>query len=1171
MKKSSWFFSELIVLWYYLQTSFILIRTAFFVVCFIFILELSVNAQLTGTKNIPGDYATLALAITDLNIQGVGAGGVTLNLLAGNPETAPSGGYSVTATGISTDPITIQGNGNTITASGSLTAGADNDAIFKIIGGDYITLTGFTMQENSANTTTTPVGSNNMTEWGVALLYASATDGAQNNTIQGNAISLNRTYANTFGVYSNTRHTATSVTAAADITATSGSNSNNKVYANTISNVNMGIAFIGSGTAAYQDAGNDIGGGSLATGNTITNWGGAAATTLFVSNSTTSYCILVNHQTAENVSYNTIISAVVSGAAVTFRGILKAYTFTPPVGNFTSSITNNTITLSSGFTSGTFECINSQDMTALSTATININSNTILNCVMSGAASSTTIVGIINSSAPGTLSISNNSIKGNTSTSTTGGFTGISNSGAVVTAININNNQIGNAGGGTITFSAATNTAVIGITNSNGAATATLTIQGNDIRGITHSVAGSSAHTYIINSAANPNTNINSNTFTNLNVNTTGAITFISNNVTHAANTIHNVNNNTIVTAYNKAAAGGTVYFYNANGSSGSTVTETNLGNNFSNMTFTGATLISGWRHNDGAGPRKTITNNTFNNITGGTSAITILSVAFSDATYASNNVSGNTISNITGTGAVTGIASISGVATQAGNQNFFNNNIHTLSTTGASLVVGIYIQGGNTQNIYNNKIYDLQSNNATGTVNGIQITNVALSGTMHVRDLNCYNNFIGDLRTPSANSSTGPIRGININITVAPTVTSNLNVYYNTIYLNATSTGANFSSYGIYATTNATATFSALDLRNNIIVNTSTPNGTGLTVAYRRSSTTLTNYVASSNNNLFYAGTPGASRLIFYDGTNSDQTLAAYQARVAPRDAASQTENPNFISTAGSNPSYLHIDPSIATVIESGAASIGGYTNDFDSEIRQGSAGYLGTGTAPDIGADEFGPLVISYTPLSNSYCLTSYSLSASVFSSVGVNTTAGTKPRIYYKKSGNANAFNDNTSGTDGWKYTEATNASSPFAFTLDYSLFFGGAGVSATDVIQYFVVAQDLSATPYVGINSGLFSAAPSPSDVSLTGVFPIGGTINSYTIMNGISSGTVTVGSGGNYPTLTGAGGLFAAINAAGGLFGNLLANVISNITEDGYTPLNAFVSGCAGINTQGNRA
>ena len=37
------------------------------------------QAQLSGTKAIPGDYPTLALAVADLNTAGVGAGGVTFS------------------------------------------------------------------------------------------------------------------------------------------------------------------------------------------------------------------------------------------------------------------------------------------------------------------------------------------------------------------------------------------------------------------------------------------------------------------------------------------------------------------------------------------------------------------------------------------------------------------------------------------------------------------------------------------------------------------------------------------------------------------------------------------------------------------------------------------------------------------------------------------------------------------------------------------------------------------------------------------------------------------------------------------------------------------------------------------------------------------------------------
>src|SRR5207302_237732 len=144
--------------------------------------------------------------------------------------------------------------------------------IFKLIGADWITITGFNMQENVANTTTA-AATNNMTEWGVALLYVTATDGAQNNTIQNNTIALNRTYQNTFGIYANATHTATAVTTSATATGTAGGNSGLKIYNNNINNVNNGIAIVGPTAAADNNNGIDIGGSSAATGNTISNFG----------------------------------------------------------------------------------------------------------------------------------------------------------------------------------------------------------------------------------------------------------------------------------------------------------------------------------------------------------------------------------------------------------------------------------------------------------------------------------------------------------------------------------------------------------------------------------------------------------------------------------------------------------------------------------------------------------------------------------------------------------------------------------------------------------------------------------------------------------------------------------------------------------------------------------
>jgi hypothetical protein len=932
------------------------------------------SAQLTGTKNIPGDYATLEAAIIDLNTQGVGAGGVTLNVLPGNLQTAPVGGYQITASGSLADPIVIQGNSNQAVAFTPQAAGSLSDAVFKIIGGDFIAITGFNIQENPGNTVTA-AATNNMTEWGIALLYASPTNGAQNNLIASNLISLTRTYNHSWAVYSNTRHTATAPTVAADITAPSGSNSNNRVYANNISAVNYGIAFIGSSTPANMDIGNDIGGTSAATANGISNWGSTAATSSFVSNSGTLYCIYMNHQIGDNVSFNSINSFAVSGSTSALRGIFKDYTIAAPTGTFTTTINNNTITLTSGNASGAFEHIRSQGMGTLATATININNNTIINSAVTAAGSTSAIVGIINTSAPGVLNMNSNVIRGITTTTTTtsGNVTGISNTGSVVSTVNMTNNQLGNTSGGFITYSAANSGTLTGL-NAAGASTATVTITGNDIRGITHSVAGSAAHIYVGTASATGVVNVSNNTFTALNVNTTGAVTFFNANASMATTGSQTFNNNSIVTSFNKGGAGNNVTVFTSNAASAATSSHTATGNNFSNITVSGATAITGWSNTDGTallGPLKTITGNTFSNWTAGSGAILGMTVNFSGT---NSTFSNNTFSNFTGTGPVTGMASggtsagtlqtisgnsitglsstgtggtvtgISASSSATAAMVITDNTIHGLSSTGAANVSGIIIPSGISTTCTRNKIGDLQSSNAGGFVNGITVS----GGTT----ITVTNNLIGDLRATTANAA-NVINGINI------TGSTTANIYFNTIYLNATSSGALFGTSGIFASTTPT-----VDLRNNLVVNLSTPNSTGLTAAYRRSTTTLASYAALSNNNSFYAGTPGPNNVIFFDGTNSDQTLAAYQTRVAGRDGASASVNPVFASTTVSNVGFLHIPAASSYVLESGGTPIAGITVDFDNDVRPGPAGSVNGGAiASDIGADEYDGILLACT----------------------------------------------------------------------------------------------------------------------------------------------------------------------------------------------------------------
>ncbi|HPZ61830.1 MAG TPA: hypothetical protein PLC96_07635, partial [Bacteroidales bacterium] len=230
-----------------MKKQFLLILISLFWASFAF-------GQLQGLVEVnPTDpvYPTLSAAIDSLNNQGVGDGGVTITVAPGNPQTAPAGGYVITASGDISKQIIIDGNDNIVTAFSPQDEGKINDAIFKIIGGDWITISSFVMMENPANTITA-ADTNDMTEFGVALFYANSDDGPQNCSIIGNTITLGGPYQNAFGIYANSRHTATSMTSGANITSLDGAFNNLQILNNTISNVNMGVVLVGSTTGDYM-------------------------------------------------------------------------------------------------------------------------------------------------------------------------------------------------------------------------------------------------------------------------------------------------------------------------------------------------------------------------------------------------------------------------------------------------------------------------------------------------------------------------------------------------------------------------------------------------------------------------------------------------------------------------------------------------------------------------------------------------------------------------------------------------------------------------------------------------------------------------------------------------------------------------------------------------------
>ncbi|MGI4875453.1 MAG: T9SS type A sorting domain-containing protein [Janthinobacterium lividum] len=984
----------------------------------------SAQAQLSGPKTIGTDYPTVAAAITALNAQGAGAGGVTFNVPAGYTETfaSPTAGAITTTTGTAANPIVFQKSGTG--ANPVITAGVGTsttaDAIISLSGADYVTFNGIDLTDPTSNATATTA-----MEFGYLLGRngAGATlDGTNNNSIRNGTITLQRAYTSTtnntpYGIFSTAGTVAVPFTALSATSATAtGQSSGNTFAGNTIQNVNGGIYLQGlADVAPYTnyDQNNTVGGTTAALGNTIQNYGGAAIQ---------AYGIRMQYENNMIATYNTVNNAGSGGVASvnTLYGIYSHGGI-----NVTTTLSRNTVTL--------VQAANSSQVAAIynstsGTGALTVDYNTIS---MTGNGSTGTLYNCFNSgaftTASATVSFSNNTATYSApTTGATNGYYVVYNSGALAATANVNNNTCLNAA---------------------------------------NTVASTGTVGFFYNTS-----------------NSTGAINFQNNQWT-----------------MNRTGASGSVYGY-FNGSA-ATGAHTFSGNNFSNITLAGTSVFYGFYVSTTAAQLQTITGNTMTNIVGGSGGTAPLYIV---AGASSSAISGNTVTGVSGTGVVYGI--YTGANFYGGNVS--GNTVGNVSSSGASSsVVGLYIGGtpGTAVNVSANKVYGISSSGATGVAYGVYGAN---TGTYTLT-----NNLIGGITASASTSLQGAV-GVYLSSGAAA------NLYYNTIYLNNTSSGATSGSTGLYLGTTTTT----LDARNNIVVNTSTSAGTGgYTSAFSRVSGTAgtapANYATTSNTNLFYAGTPSATNLLYVEGTitatNAQQTLAAYKTFMATRDQNSVTENPPFVSTTGTATTFLHISTATATQVESGGTPVSGITTDYDGDTRNTST--------PDIGADEGTflpsdqtPPVITYTPLGNTSTTTSRTLVVTITDASGLATGTGV-PRIYYR------------SGTSGTYFSAVatTVSGSSYTFTINYANI-GGTPAAGT-TIQYYVAAQDASAGSYVSTSPSGGSGTNPPGSTAPT-------TPNSYQVLpvlNGTYYVTATVGSSPTpakeFATLTAA---VAAYNSSG---------------------------------------
>jgi len=520
---------------------------------------------------------------------------------------------------------------------------------------------------------------------------------------------------------------------------------------------------------------------------------------------------------------------------------------------------------------------------------------------------------------------------------------------------------------------------------------------------------------------------------------------------------------------------------------------------------------------------------------TGAASQVVGMATANAIATWTSNTVRNLTTDNGTGT---TTTASMIGMllTTTTPNQTVQQNtifNLNNTNTTLATVVTGIQFTGGTANVVARNLIYGLTTatNSATAELNGIRVA----GGTTIYR-----NNMIAigagtanAIGSAASNSNVSGVNGINEALGTD-------SFFHNSVYIGGAPSAGVGASYAF----NGTQTVNTRSFRDNIFFNARSNTGaTGKNYAVKINGTAPNPAGLTINNNVYFANGSGA--VFGFFNSLDVANLAAWKTAVG-QDANSFESNPQYLSPAAATPD-LHINPSVSTVIEGNGSDVG-VTDDFDGQTRASL-------TPVDIGADagnfmgvDLSPPVISYTPFGNTTSTANRILSVTLTDLTGV-ATGGLAPRIYFNKNGSGYS-------STACSLSSGTVQNGVWDCTINYAL---QGGVVTTDVIRYFVVAQDtagnLASNPAAGFTG---------TDVNNVTTLPT--TPNSYLISAAISGIKTVCASGCDYTTLTGAAGIFNAINT-GVATGNIEIQIAGDLTvgEDGTNGLNVLSEQPSGSN------
>lgn len=709
-------------------------------------------------------------------------------------------------------------------------------------------------------------------------------------------------------------------------------------------------------------------------------------------------------------------------------------------------------------------------------------------------------------------------------TSTTSAGIRVGNTSTTSTANNfqVTGNTIGfadNVGGGVFTITGGGTGqikfyAIHLLVNTSTAPIVASAISGNTVAGISLTTAASGTTTGALFMGLYPQTGL---------INTTG-------------NTVGSQTaTGSITVSSSSTSTGDTLGIFNFS-SANSTISGNNIGGITATNSSTGSAVLGGIR----CDLISSVTCTVSNNLVGGTIANSLNNTATAtgsrdygiETATSINTVTGNTIRNMTnlapniGTGASSSIVGISQTSS-AIPQIVSQNTVHTLSNTNATAavsIVGISNSAATTgtANVFaRNFIHSFSlATSGAGILRGINVT----AGTTTYQ-----NNMIRLGIDAFGNSVTGAYDIAGINETVGTN-----NFYFNSIFIEGNSGTSNLFTFAF----SSSVTTNTRNILDNIFANDrSVTGGTGASFAAQYGGTLPNPAGLTSNYNIYFAQlTANTIR-----NSGNAYTLAAWRTASGGQDVnsiqAPSRGSINFVNPTGTAATVdLHLQS--PTLAEGAGTPIAAVTDDFDGQTRS-------TLTPTDIGADagnftaiDVSAPAISYTPLANTSLTTNRTISVTISDATGV-ATGGNAPRIYFNKNGGAYVSTQCV-------LASGTAQNGTYNCTIDYTLL---GGVVATDVIRYFVVAQDTLGN--VGANPGGGFAATNVNTVTTPPTTP-----NQYTIVTAVAA-TVNVGSAETITSLTNAGGLFAQLNA-GVLNGNVTVNITSDLTgELGTVALNQF--------------